>query len=214
MLQIQETFFTARVRTTREGNIYTWKCLSVHFWGGGGTQSSLGHGGSQSSLGWWEGGVYPIQPWMRGGSQSSLGQGVPNPAWMGEGIPIQPWMGGPDPALDRGYPNLEWGVSQPWMGGYPSLGQGGTPSLGGTQSLGIPPIASTYYGFAVGGVSLAFMQEDFLVIHIFTEIFVHNSTNEQHGNFFFKIWINLISFDFWTSILQPLPLPIPPSLIG
>ena len=27
--------FTARVRSKREGNIYTWECLSVHHWGGG-----------------------------------------------------------------------------------------------------------------------------------------------------------------------------------
>ena len=27
-------FITTRVCSTREGNIYTWKCLSVHFWGG------------------------------------------------------------------------------------------------------------------------------------------------------------------------------------
>ena len=33
--------FTARVRSTREGNIYTWKCLSVHF-GGGGVPLGLG----------------------------------------------------------------------------------------------------------------------------------------------------------------------------
>ena len=25
---------TARVRSTREGNIYTWECLSVHHWWG------------------------------------------------------------------------------------------------------------------------------------------------------------------------------------
>ena len=35
------TVITARVRSTREGNIYTWKCLSVHFWGGGGLDLDL-----------------------------------------------------------------------------------------------------------------------------------------------------------------------------
>ena len=30
----RQPIITARVRSTREGNIYTWKCLSVHFLGG------------------------------------------------------------------------------------------------------------------------------------------------------------------------------------
>ena len=52
-------------------------------------------------------------------------------------------------------------------GGYHNLGQGGTPSWGGTPShvQGTPPeIASTCYGYAAGGVPLAFTQEDFLVV--------------------------------------------------
>ena len=32
---------TARVRSTREGNIYTWECLSVHIAGGWGTPSEV-----------------------------------------------------------------------------------------------------------------------------------------------------------------------------
>ena len=39
---ISEYFITARVLSTREGNIYTWECLSVHhWWGGGGTPSQV-----------------------------------------------------------------------------------------------------------------------------------------------------------------------------
>ena len=123
---------------------YPSPSLSIPVWGG--TQSSLG----------WRGGT-PIQPWMKGGvPQSSLGQG---------GTPIQPWMGG--------YPNLGWG-------GYPNLGWGGYPNLGwgvphlwgGTPShvWGVPHprIASTCYGYAAGGVPLAFTQEDFLVDFVFT----------------------------------------------
>ena len=37
VLVTSHAIITARVRSTREGNIYTWKCLSVHFFGGGGT---------------------------------------------------------------------------------------------------------------------------------------------------------------------------------
>ena len=86
-----------------------------------------------------------------GGTWSSLGQG---------GIPQS---------------SLGWGggVPQPWMGGYPNLGLGGTPTLdrgvphlmsgGGTPGTPLR-IASTCYGYAAGGVPLAFTQEDFLVV--------------------------------------------------
>ena len=118
---------------------------------------------------------YPIQPWTgggagvpdpaldKGGTRSSLGRG-------GQGYPIQPWTRGvPNPALDGGgrtWSSLGQGESRS------SLGQGGTPTLDGgvphlrvgTPSPGTPPgIASTRYGYAAGGVPLAFTQEDFLV---------------------------------------------------
>ena len=40
---LQGLIFTACVRSTREGNIYTWECLSVHhwWWGGGVTRSQV-----------------------------------------------------------------------------------------------------------------------------------------------------------------------------
>ena len=103
---------------------------------------------------------------------STLG-GVPHPypSLSGGGYPIQPWTGGvPRSSLGWGeYPNLGWGgtptldrgVPQPWTGGHPISG-GGTPSH---VWLGTPPkIASTCYGYAAGGVPLAFTQEDFLVL--------------------------------------------------
>ena len=83
--------------------------------------------------------------------------------------PIQPWTGGvPDPALDRGgTPTLDGGgLPHPISGGG-----GGTPShLWGGCTPGTPPpagIASTCYGYAAGGVPLAFTQEDFLVVELF-----------------------------------------------
>ena len=58
-------------------------------------------------------GGYPIQPWTGGGPNPALDRGGPNPA-----------LDGGVPHLPEGYPNLGWGVPQPWMGGYPNLGSG------------------------------------------------------------------------------------------
>ena len=98
-------FITARVRSTREGNIYTWKCLSVHFGGVPHPYPSLSGGVPNPAL---DGGGTPIQPWMGG---------YPNPALDGGGVP-QPWMGG--------YPNLGQG-GYPISGGYPIPCPGGYP---------------------------------------------------------------------------------------
>ena len=107
--------FTARVRSTREGNIYTWECLSVHHFGG--------WGGIPSQVWWWGvphlrsgGGGYPIP---------GLARGVP--------YPRSGWGGGTIPGLVGGTP------SQVWPGWYPIPGRGEVPHLrsGGTQS--IPP---------------------------------------------------------------------------
>ena len=54
--------------------------------------------------------IFSLSTLLGGGSQSSLGQG-----------------GVPDPALDGGGRVSIW----PWTEGYPNLGQGGTPFLGG-----------------------------------------------------------------------------------
>ena len=85
---ISETIrvFTARVRSTREGNIYTWKCLSVHFWGGG----------SQVQV---QVGVGPR-------SRSRWGRGVPGPG-LG-GLP-SPRLGGVPGLRSGGVPGLSKG---------------------------------------------------------------------------------------------------------
>ena len=44
-----KNFITARVRSTREGNIYTWECLSVHHWWGVPTLSQVWVGGGTPS---------------------------------------------------------------------------------------------------------------------------------------------------------------------
>ena len=78
--------FTARVRSTREGNVYTWECLSVH--GGGGrypiqpNELNLRTGGKG------------IHPTLEGGTPS-LNEGIP------QGILIRP---------DGGTPHLEMEV--------------------------------------------------------------------------------------------------------
>ena len=71
--------------------------------------------------------------------------------------------GYPIPSLGRGVPHLRSG-----QGGYPISGLGrGVPHprsrWGGTHSTS-PRIASTCYGYMAGGMPLAFMQEDFLVL--------------------------------------------------
>ena len=81
-------FITARVRSTREGNIYTWKCLSVHFWGGG---SQVQVGGSQVSDFW--GG--------RGPRSQMFGGGIPGLRFLGGGYPVSDFQGGV-PGLSKG----------------------------------------------------------------------------------------------------------------
>ena len=99
---------TARVCSTREGNIYTWKCLSVHFWGGvpdpaldGGVPGLRSRGGTQSQVL----GVTSLRsgevPHLRlGGTQSQVGGVL---------------------SLRSG------GYSVSGLGGYPVSGLGGYP---------------------------------------------------------------------------------------
>ena len=72
---------TGRVRSTREGNIYTWECLSVHHWWRGYPVPRLGGGYPISGLG----GGTPSQVWVGGGTISQV--------WM-RGTPFQVWMVG------------------------------------------------------------------------------------------------------------------------
>ena len=73
---------TARVRSTREGNIYTWKCLSVHFWGGipgpgpGGGVRGPCRGGPRSRSRW--GGTWSQVQGGGGYLVSGLGGGIPS----------------------------------------------------------------------------------------------------------------------------------------
>ena len=65
--------FTARVRSTREGNIYTWECLSVHHrWGGGGYPVPGLMVGGYPVPGLMVGGGYPIPGLMVGGIPSQV----------------------------------------------------------------------------------------------------------------------------------------------
>ena len=99
--------FTARVRSTREGNIYTWECLSVHHCGGGYPISGLVAGGIPHPR---PGGV----PHPRsGGTHPRSGWGVPHPR-SGRGVPHprSGWGGTPSQVL-LGIPHLR-------SGGYPS----------------------------------------------------------------------------------------------
>ena len=115
------------------------------------------------------GGGYPISGWGGTPSQVRGTQGIPpaRSGWGSTQSTPHPDLGSGTPHLDlgRGTPYLRWGPP------YLDLGQGtphlrwGTPPL---PEMGYPPpitqssIASTCY--AVGGVPLAFTQEDFLVI--------------------------------------------------
>ena len=129
-------FITALVRSTREGNIYTWECLSVHIAGGGYPIP----GNVCSHCG---GGGYPI-PGLAGGGvpHPRSGRGVPHPDL---GYSPWTWDGVPPPVLGQGTPpDLGWGTSPSPGTGYPphtwdrvplpppppDLGQGPPPDLG------------------------------------------------------------------------------------
>ena len=161
--------FTARVRSTREGNVLTPVCVSVHTCGGGGgtpSQDLRSRGGT------------PSQVWLGGGAGGS----TPSQAWIGwipprHGVhPPRPGMGYPPPRHGTGYPPRHGMGYPPRDGmGYPPQTWDGVPPPG--HGTGYPPsprqisIASTCY--AAGGMPLAFTQEDFLVLNIFSERTLH-----------------------------------------
>ena len=142
---------TARVRSTREGNVLTRVCVSVHScWGGRGGVPHLrscreGGLGTPSQV--WPGGECPIPGLARGGvPHSRSGRGVPHPrsewgtpqtwdrvtplTW--DRVPPQtrPGMGYP-PRPGMGYPPQTWDRVPP----RPDLGWGTPPDLG----WGTPP---------------------------------------------------------------------------
>ena len=97
--------FTARVRSTREGNVYTWECLSIHRMGRGYLSSS-----------WW--GDHPdgtYHPAKRGGGYYAMGEGTYPPA--NREVPTCQPMGVRGDLLSRqgsGYlPSTWWGTRQP-----------------------------------------------------------------------------------------------------
>ena len=87
LLDTQFAMFTARVRSTREGNVLTPVCVSVHTCGGG------GGGVPHPRSGWGGGPRVPPQIWDR----------VPPPG-PGMGYPPAPGTGYPPPNLGLGIP--------------------------------------------------------------------------------------------------------------
>ena len=74
---VKKIIFTANVCSTREDNIYTWKCLSVHL-GGEGSQVQVQVEGGVPGLRFSVGGGVPGLRFLRGVSGLRfLGGGVP-----------------------------------------------------------------------------------------------------------------------------------------
>ena len=110
----QQTLFTARVRSTREGNVLTLVCVSVH--------TCRGTPPQDLRSGW---GGYPIP-------------GLDTPPDMGWGTPPRPGMEYPLHQTWDGVPplDLEWVPSpRPGMGYPPRPGTGYPPRHG----MGYPP---------------------------------------------------------------------------
>ena len=130
--------------------IFSVLCVSPH--GGGGTYVGWGRGtldeGEGTYLGW-------------GRVPTLDGEGfLP---WM-EGTGYLPWKGGGVPTLEekRGY--LLWmggGTYFGWGGYLPQMGEG---YRGRVSTLDGGGGYLPWTGYATGGMPLAFMQEDFLVI--------------------------------------------------
>ena len=128
----QCNFFTARVRSTREGTVFTSVCLFTLAGGGSHHRSGRGGGYPIPRSGW---GVSHSQV-LTGGTSSQFwigegyliprsGQGVPPSQVQTRGVPpSQVWTGGgtpgyPHPGQDRGYP--------PCPGQIPGQDGGDTP---------------------------------------------------------------------------------------
>ena len=120
MSDLKKIIFTARVRSTREGNVLTRVCLSVH--GGGYLYPIMLCNISQNAMG------QPTLPGPAGGGTMLGGGGYP-----GWGLP---WLGG----------TLLGGL--PWLGG--TLAGGRYPGGGGTLAGGVPcPGGGRYPGQGV-----------------------------------------------------------------
>ena len=176
-------FITARVRSTREGTVFTGVCLFT--FRGPSSRQGGGEGGrgvlpcprsrwGDPIAGVQVEGGYPVpgpggggvsHP-VNGGTLSQVQGGMP------QGTPIQDWMGyPPGPDLGWGTPNPELDGVSPWSRpgmGYPQsrTGWGTPPPI--QDWMGTPhpirrqsSIANTRY--VAGGMPLEFTQEDFLV---------------------------------------------------
>ena len=148
----------------------------------GGTPSQVWMGSTPSQV--WGG--TPSQVWMVGVPHPGLDGGTPWLGLYGREVPrVHPHhqdLAGVPPTLGWGTPNLRWSTPhhQDLTGVPPTIKTWpGYPHPG----MGYPPrqssIASTCY--AVGGMPLAFMQEDFLV-----RAFLHRLTTlyEIFGDFY------------------------------
>ena len=111
LIQIYQLIFTARVRSTREGTVFTGVCL---FTSGGGVAHPADGGG---------GGGTPF-PGLDGGYSSQIQAGGTPP---GKGVPSH---------LERGYLTTSEGVSPAWEGGTP--GRGYHPHPGQIPGRGVP----------------------------------------------------------------------------
>ena len=94
----QTAIFTARVRSTREGTVFTGVCLLT--FGGGTYLSASGWGGTYLPRSGWGGGVPTLAGWV-GGTYLGWVGGVPTLA--GWGVPTFP-------GLDGGGYLLWWGA--------------------------------------------------------------------------------------------------------
>ena len=138
--------FTARVRSTREGNIYTWECLSVHHWWGVPRPRSDGGEGTPSQVWWWRGGT----------PSRSDGGRYPIPGLMVGHYPIPGLMVGGTPGTPHPRPGLDGGGSTP---GYPPTRSGwwGVPRVSPTMTGwgttpppwldGVPPSHHDWMGY-------------------------------------------------------------------
>ena len=120
--------------------------------------------------------------------QSTLagGGGTPSQVWLG-GYPMG-WGTPPDLRWST-LPDLGWGTPPPdlgWGTPPPNLGWG-TPPRPGTGYPPPPSIASTCYGYAAGGMPLAFTQEDFLVFVYFRNPQKYDELISSCAAWFFSI---------------------------
>ena len=161
----EPTVVTARVRSTT-GRYCFYRCLSVNIYGGvpgpdpGRGVPGPGPGGSQSQI--W-GGPRSRSRWGGPGLRS---RGVPGPG-PGGGVP-GPGLGGSQFQIwGEGYPVSVKGKIFDTRFGLIHVQTGKKFFCQGTPP---PGIARTCYGYAAGGMPLAFTQEDFLVHLLYYQI--------------------------------------------